>query len=312
MRKIQLLVSALFIAMSMISCNEFPWDNVNDLEVDATLINKIPKVYPGGNVACSQLGDFSLDQTTGRNNYVPLTNGFENTWPAGLVVKVDEGKYVSFAIDGSLIINGKCYKVGAVIVKGSDASNVYDYTDLGGVTGDKNLTTPNNASGGTAGLSNLTFCFVEGECEPQPELVIALKTIMTSVEIPWAYAVSGGQALPNNDIFIGYNYFISDIENTYPLIYGFGSGNDQLGTISAKDYIENNIHYLEVVIDTYNDDWSFVESYLYVGTLDGLKKYQQLYPENGLYYLNYEVFPFFKNDVTGKRIFKIPFNEITQ
>jgi len=175
MKKIRLILTVVFITALIGACTMVPWDEIVSLNINPTLIKKTPKVYPGGNADCATINIPGLVQTTGRNNYVPSTDSFENGWPSGLLVKVDNGRSVSFQIDGAINLgDGKCYKVGAVIVKGSDASNVYDYTDTAGVTMDKGLVPPNNASGSPAGLSNLTFCFIE--CQEKP-VVVAVKCI---------------------------------------------------------------------------------------------------------------------------------------
>lgn len=49
------------------------------------------------------------------------------------------------------------YPLRAVIVKASNAANVYNYS--GGTTGDSGLVTPVNASGGNAELSHISFCY---------------------------------------------------------------------------------------------------------------------------------------------------------
>ena len=46
----------------------------------------------------------------------------------GLEVTVD-GIYVSFIMEDCILMDGKYYKVGAVIVKGGNAANVYYYPD---------------------------------------------------------------------------------------------------------------------------------------------------------------------------------------
>jgi hypothetical protein len=73
-------------------------------------------------------------------------------------VIVTEDTYVSWSA---------LFGIGAVIVKGSDDANIYNYDPQ--ATFDSGLASPINASGGPAGLSNLTFCWnPEEEEEPCP------------------------------------------------------------------------------------------------------------------------------------------------
>ena len=278
---------------------------VSDMNVTPYLI---PGANKGGNRTCTEVG-FALANDS---NYfdmcgekIDYDNGsFVAQFPQGLNVETN-GTFVSFSMDKCLKIGDYYYKVGAVIVKGSAQANVYFYPD--GSMGDSGLAAPINKSGKPAGLSNLTFCFIK--CEQESGLVLALKTIMTDPpETPWAYAVSGGILLPDEQFHIGYNSINLAEENIYPLIYGFGGY--QIGTITASDYMENGIHYLKVVIDTDDDNWSFLESYLYVGTLSGLKNHLGYF--EGKPYLIYDTFPFFENEESGIRIFKIPFTDIVE
>jgi hypothetical protein len=71
--------------------------------------------------------------------------------------------------DGTYVAWSSTFGIGAVIVKGSNDANVYVYELQR--TSDSGLAAPLNASGGSAGLSNLTFCWnpepVQGEwCSP--------------------------------------------------------------------------------------------------------------------------------------------------
>jgi hypothetical protein len=103
---------------------------------------------PGGNVTCEQLG---YELSSARVNYED--GSFDATFPAGIEVSTD-GKYVSWA---------SSFGIGAVIVKGSNNANVYEYFPQS--KGDYGLASPVNASGNPADLSNLTFCW---NPEPNP------------------------------------------------------------------------------------------------------------------------------------------------
>ena len=89
--------------------------------------------------------------------------GFASSFPSGLTVTVS-GIYTSFTVDGcvEIEIEGEMtyWKVGAVIVKGSNAANIY-YYGPDGILSDSELFAP----GEKPMLSNLTFCFVP--CVPE-------------------------------------------------------------------------------------------------------------------------------------------------
>jgi hypothetical protein len=116
---------------------------------------------PGGNVECSQAGEYEF--SSGRVNLEEGEFSNEGNWPEGFTIHTD-GTFVSweftpFMKDGVL----QCLKDLSVIVKGGAAANVYTYSN--GETSDCNLVSPNNASGGPAGLSNLTLCYNLEPCE---------------------------------------------------------------------------------------------------------------------------------------------------
>jgi hypothetical protein len=321
MKKITYLFASLIIVALIVSCSK---DATND---DDAMLKKavatglsnpgsdggitpyiITGANNGGNRTCAEVAAWKGLSA----NYfhcgdkVDYNNGaFASTFPSGLNVTVTDGKYVSFKIDDCIQFGDKFYKVGAVIVKGSNAANVYFYAD--GTLSDSGLASPYNASGNPAGLSNLSFCFVE--CEAKPVWVIALKTLIAVPGIEdYAWAVSGGEGSANNPLKMGYNKYKFNSQNTFPLMYW---GADQIGTISAMDYWENNTHYLEVVIDTYEDAWLFKGSFLYVGTLDGFNSY--LTPISAGYYnVEWGNFLFTAMNDSYSRIFKIPFNQITE
>jgi len=100
---------------------------------------------PGGNVTCTQLG---YDFSSARSNYDKDTDSFDAAFPAGVDVTVTEDTYVAWT---------STFPIGAVIVKGSNDANIYEYD--GGSLSDSGLASPVNASNGSAGLSNLTFCW---------------------------------------------------------------------------------------------------------------------------------------------------------
>jgi len=333
MKKNNYLFLCLFMIVAVVSCTKEMTNNMEDESIlkgkKVVLTEKVPSspvsagditpwlipgINPGGNRTCAEVGTafagdadfFYLCGDKVDYEYNEYGDGsFTTEFPDGLYVTTD-GRFVSFELDGCFKIGEKSYKIGAVIVKGSDQANVFFYPD--GAYSDSGLAAPFNSSGGPAGLSNLTFCFLECT-EVVPEFIIALKTYLTIPgEEEYAWAVSGGEDSNVNSLHMGYKQYTFNAQNVFPLNYW---GIRQIGTISASDYWENNIHYLEVVVDTYSDDWLFKGSYHYVGSLEGFERYCTL-ESDGLVYTNYGAFPFSNEIVSGTRIFKIPFYQITE
>ena len=204
MKKSKLFFVILFVAAAVISCSK---DNRNDNGMDLVKKSKevpvlvkmpsapisdgdlnnpqdgttpfiIPGANNGGNRTCAEVAA-AWDLIP--NPYLCGTkvdysgDDFASKFPSWLHVSVTNGKFVSFRMDDCAMIDGKYYRVGAVIVKGSSDANVYYYPD--GTLFDSGLASPVNASGAPAGLSNLTFCFIECKKE-YPDLVIAFKSYL--------------------------------------------------------------------------------------------------------------------------------------
>lgn len=109
----------------------------------------VPPPNNGGNVSCADLGyAFDTGSGTGGNNYQEGSGTFQHSWPSGITVVVTDDKYVAWSSATTPIL--------AVVVKGSNAANVYEYD--GTLDNDSGLASPVNASGNPAGLSNLRFC----------------------------------------------------------------------------------------------------------------------------------------------------------
>jgi hypothetical protein len=108
---------------------------------------------PGGNRTCAEVGTAFFgdadyyESFSARVNYEDGT--FDAAFPPGFSVTVTDGISVTwaYAMHSGL----------AVIVKGSAAANVYVYETQ--TKSDSGLAAPVNASTGSAGLSNLTFCW---------------------------------------------------------------------------------------------------------------------------------------------------------
>lgn len=176
-----MMVSLLVAACSQLDVEPTqPGDDLRLLVLSATCSG--PTVAPitdltgpGGNVECSQAGEYEF--SSGRLSYNDGQFGIEEgegddkiftpkDWPEGFTIHTD-GTFVSweftpFEKDGVL----QCLKDLSVIVKGGDAANVYTYSN--GETSDCDLVSPDNASGGPAGLSNLTLCYNLEPCEDEP------------------------------------------------------------------------------------------------------------------------------------------------
>lgn len=102
----------------------------------------------GGNIECSELGDFDIS----------VKRDFESgaflggPWPEGLTVEIIRGQ-VKWTYNPPA---DKCLVKLAVIVKGGPGAMVYTYEN--GETTDSGLVAPNNPNGRPAALSNLSFC----------------------------------------------------------------------------------------------------------------------------------------------------------
>jgi LPXTG-motif cell wall-anchored protein len=109
-----------------------------------------------------------LPGTAGATHVTPTQVPGNATCPAGTtelkVEPVESGTESDGTLTVTLVVTGNTFDwtsnigVDVVIVKGGNASNVYDYRP-GESTGDTGLHAPANASGGFAGLSHVSFCY---------------------------------------------------------------------------------------------------------------------------------------------------------
>lgn len=165
MRKLKFILILIAIIGAVLSCEKARISEIIRDEVPYDGIG-IP-IFEQGNISCDdvELADGLVQVfpfSTGRINF---ENGvFDGIWPKGLEVNVRDNTFIDF-----FLTDEADYCVGSVIVKGGNGSIVYKYS--AGVRSDIGLTSPLNASGNPANLSNLTFCFVK--C-PE-DLVIAVK-----------------------------------------------------------------------------------------------------------------------------------------
>lgn len=215
----------------------------------------IPQIIPGanngGNRTCAEVAAWKgLSADYFRcGDKVDYNNGtFASAFPSGLDVTITAGKYVSFKMDNCIQFGDKFYRVGAVIVKGSNAANVYYYP--GGTMSDSGLASPLNNSSNPAGLSNLTFCFVECKL---PKMVIAFKGQMVD---GWARTVGS------------VDYYIDFAPNIGNKIFWMADINLKVGNILISDIDSDGLW--EVTID--NTDRPGVllihDAHLFVGTLE--------------------------------------------
>ncbi|MEE4177172.1 MAG: hypothetical protein V2I46_06640 [Bacteroides sp.] len=200
-RKLFVLFSALaLVAFAFTSCqkDQVILDTQEDIVIMSTPSEPdsgsgvTPQIIDGesngGNRSCDEVAlafETSFDLSIGQFNYEDgvFYNDEDEVieWPEGLIVETD-GTYVSFTVDGTIQVEGMCYIVGAVIVKGSNEANVYYYAE--GSLSDTGLSAPVNASGDPAGLSNLSFCLYAVDCPEEEEC--------WAEETAWAGNMAGG------------------------------------------------------------------------------------------------------------------------
>lgn len=293
MKKLNLLALILIMGIAFVSCDktdatEFDVMAKSSLSEDpsgpATPAGVAPFIIPGanngGNRTCAEVGMFFKNDPAYFDycgEKVDFGN-FKSAFPEGLMVTSD-GKTLSFNATDCFKIGDKYYKVGAVIVKGGNSANVYFYE--GGTLGDVNLTAPANASGKPAGISNVTFCYIE--CDEQPELVIAFKSYLNNSD--WVCTTGG----PGNIGFVAYYDFKPGVvgkvflsANTNP---STGDLTKPVGDITVADIDGDGLW--EVTIDNVDrPELLYKNAYLFVGTL---AEY------TGKYYLN---FPFQTGEIT--------------
>jgi hypothetical protein len=157
-------VSFLALSLIMASCSEEEIvPNVSNTESNTSVSGIQPVQVSGsnngGNVTCSEaatsagLGDYMY--STGKQDFPFNSNSFGEN-----VTVSTDGTFVTWSITPP---NGMCVANVAVIVKGGPVANVYYYNN--GESSDSGLSSPVNASGNPAGLSNLTICYNLVQCE---------------------------------------------------------------------------------------------------------------------------------------------------
>jgi len=317
MKKLTYLFAAILMIAALGSCQQDDSEIVlkkanTDYGVSSPVSDGeiVPEIIDGsnngGNRTCAEVAEWFGTEFHYCGDRINYSNGqFDTAFPDGLKVTVTDGTYVAFEVMDYIMIADRYYKVGAVIVKGSNKANVYWYPD--GSYGDSGLAAPVNASGKPSGLSNITFCLVEFEPE-LPEVVMVLKTYLSPEDAEYRYwAGTRGVGSEDNSLHLGYIEYDFKGEQTYSLYNG--KWGDEIGMITVSDYMELDEHFLEVKLEITEGEWSFYESYLYAGTAEGYEEYLVL-KEDGLFYSQFRSFPFVEKENIDVRIFKININEL--
>jgi hypothetical protein len=123
----------------------------------------IPGRNPGGNRTCSEVGQAFFGDpnyyqySTNRIDSGDIYGGNSTSLPYGLTLSTD-GTYLSFS---------SSFSMGAVIVKGGPAANIYVYDPQR--FSDSGLAAPINRGGRRAGLSNVTFCWNPDKPDPDDD-----------------------------------------------------------------------------------------------------------------------------------------------
>lgn len=328
MKKTIYMVVGLFIIVTIYSCEKegvykapvakgkkvkvtASETKASDTGVDPVII---PGENPGGNRTCTEVAAyFNLDPNPFYcGDQVDYNGEFsDDAFPEGLYVEVTDDTYVSFNMDDCIQIEDAYYKVGAVIVKGSDDANVY-YYGPDGTLGDSGLSSPVNASGKPSELSNLSFCFIKCERE-KVDLVLAMKTYILEEGDPEkerAWAVIHGTGSETDALNIGYkSIFDSDITlyfRYYDDVVGYVTVTQETDS-EGEDYLK-----IYAFFNEEHSDWTFEESYLYVGTPDGFLNYIVGQDSNGDNVTNFKGFPFLEDTSSSSRTFDIYYDEITE
>jgi len=276
MKKLTYLFVVLAIITSLPSCdNEFSDDGSASLKTAYVLSSSTPVsdggVVPvilavdkprGGNVSCTDVEQaFTVSLLCGEKIDYYDEIQFEGAFPEFLNVDLN-GIYVSFNMEECVLINEKNYKVGAVIVKGSNSANVYYYEN--GVLSDRGLAAP----GDKYMVSNLTFCFVE--CELKEELIIAAKV--------WYY---DGDWL-TNALSTGTNVFSAGVWcgdgplgiNSYPYTYSIPLEHSTRHYNVGALMVTNG-----VVTISLNEGCTLYDAYIFIGTLEEFLDPENLQPD---------------------------------
>lgn len=159
--------------------------------------------------------------------------------------------------------------------------------------------------------------FCPEKCDGK-NLVIALKSYVVDPKtyIPengnhlW-WVVTKGEGSLDNCLSLGFNTFNTGQTSSFVFdLIKLGDINAKSGTLTVYTSVENDVKYLNVVIDLEDDALSFGKSYLYVGSEDGLEKYHYFFMTKDCYdFYSW----FFKNDeIANLKTFKIKLEDIKE
>ncbi|WP_128433114.1 hypothetical protein [Streptomyces cyaneus] len=113
------------------------------------------------NPDCEDINGFTLEVDTDNapvdGEVLNFSSGGQNGTITLGVTEGEQGQLLSFDFG-----DDSAFAAGAVIVKGSNNANIYDYrpTMAGQIEADETLHAPINPSGGFADLSHVAFCIV--------------------------------------------------------------------------------------------------------------------------------------------------------
>lgn len=151
------------------------------------------------------------------------------------------GETVTWTYDGKTITWSSTIGMDAVIVKGSDAANVYSYNPES--LGDSGLVTPINSSGGNAGLSHIDFCY-DWEVKVQ-------KTAVTSYTRSYSWGIDKTSSVQELLLALGQTYLAS-----YNVAVSVSGHTDSdwavAGTITVKNPDPKNSATVTSVTDQFN------------------------------------------------------------
>jgi len=223
----------------------------------------IPGQNPGGNRTCDEVeeawgkgDDYFI---CGEKIDYEEDEGWLGDFPDGLQVTVDdENKTLSFSMDECISIDGKSYKVGAVIVKGGNGANVYFYEN--GTLSDAGLGAP----GGKFLVSNLTFCFVE--CDREWTLAVKSWYYDDSYR---TYAVSKGTSYFDTGFWCDQLGIHSYPGTSYIEMINYYDGNITVGSVTIEEVNPEGVRSLKITVDL-EDDLVLDHTYLYFGELTGI------------------------------------------
>lgn len=213
----------------------------------------------GGNRTCSEVAYYFNTSFTMCGDKLDYSDDeFSGSFPEGLNVSVN-GIYISFEIDGCVKIGDDYFKVGAVIVKGSNAANIYYYPN--GSTGDKGLAAP----GEKPMLSNLAFCFVN--CTTPPQKVISVKTFLWG---PDGYTWAGSDGTYIFQPTTEWCQYLAIVNypgtSSFLLLEDYTRAN--VGNVTITEAYPDGVRSL--VITVISTSGLLDKSYVYVGDLEGI------------------------------------------